>query len=99
MRFVKPLDVELLKRLAATHDAIVTVEEGAIMGGAGAAVAEALAAAGIVKPLLNLGLPDAFIDHGDAPTLLSSCGLDAKGIAASIRKRFGKDQPRLVVNQ
>jgi 1-deoxy-D-xylulose-5-phosphate synthase len=49
--------------------------------------------------LLNLGLPDAFIDHGDAPTLLSSCGLDAKGIAASIRKRFGKDQPRLVVNQ
>ncbi|WP_175626947.1 MULTISPECIES: 1-deoxy-D-xylulose-5-phosphate synthase [Oxalobacteraceae] len=99
MRFVKPLDVELLKRLAATHDAIVTVEEGSIMGGAGAAVAEAMAAAGIVKPLLNLGLPDEFIDHGDAPTLLASCGLDAKGIAASIRKRFGKDQPRLVVNQ
>lgn len=99
MRFVKPLDVELLKRLAATHDAIVTVEEGSIMGGAGAAVAEAMAAAGIVKPLLNLGLPDEFIDHGDAATLLTSCGLDAKGIAASIRKRFGKDQPRLVVNQ
>jgi 1-deoxy-D-xylulose-5-phosphate synthase len=98
MRFVKPLDVELLKRLAATHDALVTVEEGSIMGGAGAAVAEALAAAGIVKPLLNLGLPDQFIDHGDATQLLAACGLDAKGIAASIRQRFSKDEPRLVVN-
>lgn len=98
MRFVKPLDVELLKRLAATHDAFVTVEEGAIMGGAGAAVAEAMAAEGIVKPLLNLGLPDQFIDHGDAAQLLGACGLDAKGIAASIRQRFSKDEPRLVVN-
>jgi 1-deoxy-D-xylulose-5-phosphate synthase len=98
MRFVKPLDVELLKRLAATHDALVTVEEGAIMGGAGAAVAEALAAEGIVKPLLILGLPDQFIDHGDAGQLLAACGLDAKGIAASIRQRFSKGEPRLVVN-
>ncbi len=98
MRFVKPLDVELLKRLAATHDALVTVEEGSIMGGAGAAVAEAMAAEGIVKPLLNLGLPDQFIDHGDAGQLLVACGLDAKGIAASIRQRFSKDGPRLVVN-
>jgi 1-deoxy-D-xylulose-5-phosphate synthase len=98
MRFVKPLDVELIKRLAASHDALVTVEEGSIMGGAGSAVAEALAAAGIVKPLLNLGLPDQFIDHGDAQQLLAMCGLDAKGIAASIRQRFSKDEPRLVVN-
>ncbi|MFJ7568140.1 1-deoxy-D-xylulose-5-phosphate synthase [Herminiimonas sp. NPDC097707] len=98
MRFVKPLDVDLLKRLAATHEAIVTVEEGSIMGGAGAAVAEALAAAGIVKPLLNLGLPDQFIDHGDAQQLLAMCGLDAAGIAATIRQRFGKGEPRLVVN-
>lgn len=98
MRFVKPLDVALLKRLAATHDALVTVEEGSIMGGAGAAVAEAMAAEGIVKPLLNLGLPDQFIDHGDAAQLLAACGLDAKGIAASIRQRFSKDEPRLVVN-
>jgi len=98
MRFVKPLDVELLKRLAATHDAFVTVEEGSIMGGAGAAVAEAMAAEGIVKPLLNLGLPDQFIDHGDVGQLLAACGLDAKGIAASIRQRFSKDEPRLVVN-
>jgi 1-deoxy-D-xylulose-5-phosphate synthase len=97
MRFVKPLDVELVKQLASTHDALVTVEEGAIMGGAGAAVAEALAEAGIVKPLLHLGLPDKFIDHGDVPHLLAECGLDAAGIAASIRKRFDKGEPRLVV--
>ncbi|WP_211444786.1 1-deoxy-D-xylulose-5-phosphate synthase [Collimonas humicola] len=99
MRFIKPLDVELVLELANTHDALVTVEEGCIMGGAGAAVAEALAAAGCVKPLLNLGLPDRFIDHGDATQLLAQCGLNAEGIAASIRQRFGKDQPRLVVNQ
>lgn len=98
MRFIKPLDVELIKRLAATHDALVTVEEGSIMGGAGSAVAEALAAEGIVKPLLILGLPDQFIDHGDASQLLAACGLDAKGIAASIRQRFSKGEPRLVVN-
>lgn len=98
MRFVKPLDVELVKRLAQTHDAIVTVEEGAIMGGAGSAVAEALAEAGIVKPILHLGLPDRFVDHGDTALLLAGCGLDAKGIAASIRQRFGKGEPRLVVN-
>jgi 1-deoxy-D-xylulose-5-phosphate synthase len=98
MRFVKPLDVELVKQLASTHDALVTIEEGAIMGGAGAAVAEALAEAGIVKPLLHLGLPDKFIDHGDAAQLLAACGLDATGITASIKKRFGKGEPRLVVN-
>ena len=98
MRFVKPLDVELVKQLAQSHEAIVTVEEGAIMGGAGAAVAEALAEAGIVKPLLHLGLPDRFIDQGDCAQLLALCGLDATGIAASIKKRFGKGEARLVVN-
>jgi 1-deoxy-D-xylulose-5-phosphate synthase len=98
MRFVKPLDVELVKRLAESHDYLVTVEEGAIMGGAGSAVAEALANLGIVKPILMLGLPDVFIDHGDPATLLAGVGLDAKGIAASIRQRFGASEPRLVVN-
>jgi 1-deoxy-D-xylulose-5-phosphate synthase len=91
MRFIKPLDIELVRRLADSHDALVTVEEGALMGGAGSAVAEALAAAGIVKPLLQLGLPDRFIDHGDAAQLLAMCGLDADGIAASIARRFGGD--------
>ena len=99
MRFVKPLDVELVKKLALDHDCFVTVEEGATMGGAGSAVAEAMAAAGIVKPLLILGLPDKFIDQGDPVALLASVGLDAKGIAASIRARFGAGgEPRLVVN-
>jgi 1-deoxy-D-xylulose-5-phosphate synthase len=98
MRFVKPLDVELVKRLAQEHDYLVTVEEGSVMGGAGAAVAEALAAEGIVKPIQMLGLPDKFIDHGDPAALLASVGLDAKGIAASIRQRFGGAEPRLVVN-
>ncbi len=98
MRFVKPLDVELVKRLAKDHDYLVTVEEGCIMGGAGSAVAEALATEGIVKPLLMLGLPDKFIDHGDPALLLASVGLDAHGIGKSIRERFGIGEPRLVVN-
>ncbi|MDO8299818.1 1-deoxy-D-xylulose-5-phosphate synthase [Lacisediminimonas sp.] len=98
MRFVKPLDVALVQQLAATHDAIVTVEEGCVMGGAGSAVAEALAQAGIVKPILHLGLPDRFIDHGDVTVLLARCGLDAAGIANSITQRFGNGEPRLVVN-
>jgi 1-deoxy-D-xylulose-5-phosphate synthase len=84
MRFVKPLDVELVKQLAATHHLIVTVEEHQVMGGAGAAVCEALAALGIEKRVLLLGLPDRFIDHGDPARLLASVGLDAAGIRASI---------------
>jgi len=98
MRFVKPLDVELVKQLAQNHEYLVTVEEGSVMGGAGSAVAEALAQAGIVKPILMLGLPDKFIDHGDAVQLLSMNNLDAPGIVAAIRQRFAKGEPRLVVN-
>jgi len=89
MRFVKPLDVDLLRELAESHDAIVTVEEGAIMGGAGSAVTEALAALVIVRPVLQLGLPDRFVDHGEQSSLLAGCGLDAAGIARSVRERFG----------
>ncbi|WP_343655370.1 1-deoxy-D-xylulose-5-phosphate synthase [Cupriavidus sp.] len=88
MRFVKPLDVDLVKQLAANHDYLVTVEEGATMGGAGSAVLEALAEAGIEIPTLVLGLPDKFIDHGDPAFLLSQCGLDAAGIERSVRERF-----------
>ena len=90
MRFVKPLDVELVAELARTHDALVTVEDGCIMGGAGSAVAEALNAAGISIPVLQLGLPDEFVEHGDPAKLMSLCGLDAAGIEASIVKRFGE---------
>ncbi len=89
MRWVKPLDTELVLKLAATHDCIVTVEEGSVMGGAGSAVLEALNAAGVSKPVLQLGLPDQFIEHGDPAKLLSLQGLDAEGLEASIRKRFG----------
>jgi 1-deoxy-D-xylulose-5-phosphate synthase len=89
MKFIKPLDVELVLELARTHEALVTIEEGSLMGGAGSAVAEALAAAGVAKPLLHLGLPDEFIEHGDPAKLLSLCGLDAAGIEQSIVKRFG----------
>ncbi|PXW94201.1 1-deoxy-D-xylulose-5-phosphate synthase [Sphaerotilus hippei] len=89
MRFIKPLDTALLERLARSHDALVTVEEGCLMGGAGSAVMEALSAAGITLPVLTLGLPDHFIDHGDPAVLLSRCGLDAPGIEAAIVRRFG----------
>ncbi|WP_101102186.1 1-deoxy-D-xylulose-5-phosphate synthase [Macromonas bipunctata] len=88
MRWAKPLDVDLLLQLAQSHDAIVTVEEGALPGGAGSAVLEALQMAGLLKPVLTLGLPDRFIEHGDHATLLAGLGLDAAGMAASIRQRF-----------
>jgi len=88
MRWVKPLDVELLLQVAAEHEALVTVEEGALMGGAGSAVGEALQAAGVVMPVLQLGLPDVFIEHGDPARLLALQGLDADGIEASVARRF-----------
>jgi 1-deoxy-D-xylulose-5-phosphate synthase len=88
MRWAKPIDVELLLDVAARHDALVTVEEGATMGGAGSAVTEALNDAGITLPVLQLGLPDVFIEHGDPAKLLSLQGLDAAGIRAAIEKRF-----------
>jgi 1-deoxy-D-xylulose-5-phosphate synthase len=95
MRFAKPLDAELVLELARTHDALVTVEEGCLPGGAGSAVAECLAAAGVLVPLLSLGLPDVFTDHGDPAKLMSLLGLDAAGIENSIRQRFGS-RPALV---
>ncbi len=101
MRWVKPLDVSLLLDVAARHDAVVTVEEGCIMGGAGSAVAEALHAAGLVRPVLQLGLSDEFIEHGDPAKLLSLQGLDAMGIETAIRARFlasdGQERPVLKV--
>ncbi len=95
MRFVKPLDSELVLELARTHDALVTVEEGCRMGGAGSAVLEALAEAELSVPTLVLGLPDEFIEHGDPAKLLSMLGLDAAGIEQAVLKRFGQ-RPALV---
>ena len=89
MRFAKPLDVAMCLELARSHEALVTVEEGCIAGGAGSAVLEALARAGVSVPVLNLGLPDEFIEHGDPGKLLARCGLDAAGIEHAIVERFG----------
>jgi 1-deoxy-D-xylulose-5-phosphate synthase len=88
MRFVKPVDRDLVFRLATTHDVIVTVEEGVIAGGAGSAVAEALAADGLAVPIVMLGLPDRFVEHGDPQALLAECGLDAPGIVRAVRERL-----------
>ena len=88
MRFVKPLDLDLLRELATSHRLLVTLEENAVAGGAGAGVAEALAALGIAVPVLHLGLPDAFIEHGDPARMLGDCGLDAAGIEAAVRARL-----------
>ena len=87
MRFVKPLDVALVRELAATHDLLVTVEEHQVMGGAGSAVCEVLQGD---RRVLLLGLPDRFVDHGDPARLLASVGLDGAGILASIRKALGE---------
>ena len=89
MRFVKPLDAALVQQLARTHDALVTLEENVVMGGAGSAVLEVLSAADLRLPLLQVGLPDHFVDHGDPALLLKECRLDAAGIEAALRARFG----------
>ncbi len=86
MRFVKPLDTALIEQLAATHALLVTVEEHAVMGGAGSAVCELLAARNLERRVLLLGLPDRFIDHGDPAKLLASVGLDAAGIENAVRR-------------
>ncbi len=88
MRWAKPLDTALLAQIAAHHDALVTVEEGTVMGGAGSAVLEALQQLEQPKPVLVLGVGDVFTEHGDPIKLLAELGLDAAGIQASIQKRF-----------
>ena len=88
MRWAKPLDTELLLQIAADHEMLVTVEEGCTLGGAGSAVLEALAGANLTRQVLQLGLPDSFIEHGDPSKLMSMMGLDAAGIEATILARF-----------
>jgi len=88
MRFVKPLDEALLLELAKSHDAFVTIEDNVIAGGAGSGVAECLAAHGMNLPILHLGLPDAYLEHGSREQVLSEAGLDLPGIRQAIRARF-----------
>lgn len=87
MRFVKPFDAELIRDLAKTHRLLVTVEENTILGGAGSAINEFLLQENIAIPILNLGLPDKFLEHGNPAKMLTECGLDAKGIKQSIQRR------------
>jgi 1-deoxy-D-xylulose-5-phosphate synthase len=93
MRFVKPLDEELVVALAARHRALVTIEENAIQGGAGSAVGELLSAEGVQVPLLQLGIPDRFIEHGSRDSCLAAAGLDAAGLAASVEHWWALQAP------
>ena len=88
MRFVKPLDTAILDEIAANHELIITIEENAVMGGAGSAVNEYYQQQGVKTNLRMMGLPDHFIDHGDHGQMLSACGLDASGIIDSINRYF-----------
>ena len=101
MRFVKPLDTALVDQLAADHECLVTLEDNAVMGGAGSAVAEHLATSGHQTKLLQLGIPDRFVGHGGRDQLLADCGLDRVGIAAAIHRFLGNvdcetDRSRLI---
>jgi 1-deoxy-D-xylulose-5-phosphate synthase len=98
MRYVKPLDEELIEDLARSHELLITIENNAAAGGAGSAVAETLARAGLATPLVILGLPDQFIEHGESRELMSECGLDAAGIRRTVLRhlapgRSGKSAP------
>jgi 1-deoxy-D-xylulose-5-phosphate synthase len=86
LRFVKPLDEELILRIAASHRALVTVEENVIAGGAGSAISECLAANGLALPILHLGIPDRFIEHGSREDCLAAAGLDLPSIEAAITR-------------
>ena len=99
MRFVKPIDDELIFRLATTHDYLVTIEENVVMGGAGSAVAESLSAQNLSTPLLQLGLPDQFVEHGDPAVLLADCGLNRDGIVRSVRDWLALHSSRSAVPQ
>ena len=92
MRFVKPLDIEMVKTMALQHDLVVTLEENVIMGGAGSAVNECLQAHALQTPVLNLGLPDRFLEHGDTATLLAQCGLNVEGMVRAITKYLSRLQ-------
>jgi 1-deoxy-D-xylulose-5-phosphate synthase len=93
MRFVKPLDEELVVAVAARHRALVTIEENATQGGAGSAVGELLSAEGLQLPLLQLGIPDRFIEHGSRDSCLAAAGLDSAGLAASVERWWALQAP------
>ncbi len=89
MRFIKPLDEDLVLALAARHRALVTIEENAVAGGAGSAIAELLASDGLQIPMLQLGIPDRFIEHGSRDSCLTAAGIDANGLSSSVERWWG----------
>jgi len=91
MRFVKPLDVDVLREIAESHEALITLEENVVAGGAGSAVAECLSAEGILRPTLHLGLPDRFIEHGSRDECLAAAGIDLAGLLESISAWWHQD--------
>ena len=95
MRFVKPLDEALVRQMADTHELLVTIEENSIMGGAGSAVSEFLASEGRTESILQIGLPDRYVEHAKPEEMLSECGLDAAGIERAIRTRL-IDPPKAI---
>jgi 1-deoxy-D-xylulose-5-phosphate synthase len=99
MRFVKPLDEEMVLRIAANHDYLLTLEENVIAGGAGSAVTECLAAHGVIIPIRNLGLPDYFVEHGERNKLLSECQLDVSGVLATIQQDLQKTRKMPVLKR
>jgi 1-deoxy-D-xylulose-5-phosphate synthase len=84
MRFIKPLDENMIQAMAQTHDLLITVEDNAVMGGAGSAINEVLMSKNISIPVINMGIPDKFIDHGTREELLAACQLNSGGIIAAI---------------
>jgi 1-deoxy-D-xylulose-5-phosphate synthase len=93
MRFIKPLDEDLVLSIVARHRALVTIEENATAGGAGSAIGELLVAEGLAVPLLHLGIPDRFIEHGSREECLAAAGLDAAGLSGAI-ERWWALQPK-----
>jgi len=88
MRFIKPLDRELILQLASRHEGFVTIEDNVVAGGAGSGVSELLNAEGVLMPMLHLGLPDGFQHHASREDLLSEAGIDAEGIRDAVLKRW-----------
>jgi 1-deoxy-D-xylulose-5-phosphate synthase len=97
MRYIKPLDVELLRELAARHTSFITVEENAIAGGAGSAVAEALAELGITLPMHHIGIPDRFIEHGSRDDCLEAAGLHAAGLSKQVSEWLSIHAPTALI--
>jgi len=98
MRFIKPLDEEMIEEMANQHQILVTVEENTVMGGAGSAVNEFLQRRDVLIPVLNIGLPDQYLPHGKPPQMLSDVGLDSEGIVTAVKDKLSRCNIQLKVS-